>query len=94
MRDSVGPQWLRSTCEVVTRERSFVKRSDWESEQEYRLVFVPLSEDRQSTRYNPDRVALARDLRGQLFPREGLLPCIRPSGDREKINRVPAAIHW
>jgi hypothetical protein len=79
------PQWLRSTREVVTRERSFVKRSDWESEQEYRLVFVPLSEDRHPHDTIWIRGALAAICVGNCFP-EGLLPCIRAVCDREKIN--------
>jgi hypothetical protein len=77
--------WLRARCETKTRECSFVKRSDWESEQEWRLVFVPLSEGRDPCESIWLRGALAAICVGHHFP-EGLMPSIRAVCDREKIN--------
>jgi len=78
--------WLKQTCRAMTRQRSFVKRTDWESEQEYRLVFV---RNPFEPFLHPEsiwiRSALTAVCVGHHFP-EGLLPCIRTVCDREKIN--------
>jgi hypothetical protein len=87
-------EWLRGRCEAMARERSFVKRADWESEQEYRFVFVPNPSE--ECRRNPSegcqcnetisiRGALSAICVGHRFP-EGLLPCIRTVRDRERIK--------
>jgi hypothetical protein len=78
--------WLKQMGERVAKECSFVKRSDWESEQEYRLLFIPdSSPERRAQETIWIRGALAAICVGDRFP-EGLLPCIRAVCDREKIN--------
>jgi len=78
------PQWLRSTCEVVTRERSFVKRSDWN--QSRNIVWCLYLCQRIAIHTIQSGFAVhGRDLRGQLFPGR-FAACIRAVCDREKIN--------
>jgi hypothetical protein len=78
--------WLERKVEEVARDRSFVKRLDWESEQEYRLLFIPDSVLERRPQETIDiRDALAAICVGHRFP-EGLRPCIHEVCDREKIN--------
>jgi hypothetical protein len=65
---------------------AFVKRSDWGSEQEYRLLFIPdVSQAPRPCESISIQRALAAICVGHRFPK-GLLPCIREVCDREKIN--------
>jgi len=78
--------WLRLACERIAKESSFVKRRDWESEQEYRLLFIPCSpSDRQAQETIRIRGPLVAICVGHRFP-DAFLPCIHTICDREKIN--------
>jgi hypothetical protein len=75
--------------QVITknaRERFFTKRKDWESEQEYRFLFVPKDPDAAPPHeYIGIHEALVAICVGHRFP-VGLRPCIEAICDREKIN--------
>lgn len=85
--ESLGRKaWLRLECERMAKKSSFVKRRDWESEQEYRLLFIP---DSSPKRQFQERIEIRGPLVavcvGHHFP-DALLPCIQTICDREKIN--------
>lgn len=75
--------WLKRACEEIAKKASFVKRRDWESEQEYRLLFIPTSSPTQEA--IGIRGPLAAICVGHRFP-DAFLPCIHVVCDREKIN--------
>lgn len=80
------PEWLRLACERVARKSSFVKRRDWESEQEYRLLFIPnLPSEGQVQETIDIRDSLVAICVGHRFP-QGFFPCVRAICDRAEIN--------
>jgi hypothetical protein len=78
----IGQVFTEEDC----KKRFFTKRKDWESEQEYRFLFVPKDPDTAPRHeYIGIREALVAICVGHRFP-GGLRPCIEAICDREKIN--------